>query len=117
MKKSVLISGLGIAGPAFAHWLLRFGFRPTLVERAPRPRTSGYVIDFWGAGYDLAERMGILPEILAAGYLVRELRIVNSRGARVGGFDTRVFRAATNDRFISLPRGELSAILYRAIAP
>jgi 2-polyprenyl-6-methoxyphenol hydroxylase-like FAD-dependent oxidoreductase len=28
----VLISGVGIAGPTLAYWLLRHGFEPTLVE-------------------------------------------------------------------------------------
>lgn len=47
-NKSVLISGAGIAGPTLAYWLLQHGFQPTLVEKAPRLRTDGYVIDFWG---------------------------------------------------------------------
>jgi hypothetical protein len=34
-----------------------------IVERAPALRSGGYVIDFWGLGYDLAERMGLLAEI------------------------------------------------------
>lgn len=44
--KSVLISGAGIAGPALAYWLAAYGFEPTLIERAPRLRTGGYIIDF-----------------------------------------------------------------------
>ena len=35
-EPSVLIAGVGIAGPTLAYWLHRFGFRPTLVEHAPR---------------------------------------------------------------------------------
>ena len=85
----VLISGIGIAGPALAHWLIRHGYVPTLVERAPRPRTEGYVIDFWGVGYDIAQKMGLLPDILAAGYRVQEVRIVNDRGARIERFSRR----------------------------
>ncbi len=58
--KTVLISGIGIGGPTLAFWLKAAGFAPTLVERAPGLRTGGYVIDFWGLGYDIAERMGLL---------------------------------------------------------
>ena len=115
VKGTVLISGIGIAGPALAHWLLRYGLVPTLVERAPQLRTGGYVIDFWGAGYDVAEKMGVLPDILRAGYRVREVRLVDSQGRRVGGFDAEAFRAATLGRFTSLPRGELGRILYAAV--
>jgi 2-polyprenyl-6-methoxyphenol hydroxylase-like FAD-dependent oxidoreductase len=116
MGRSVLISGCGIAGPALAYWLLRHGLVPTVVERSPHLRTGGYIIDFWGAGYDLVERMGLLPEILAAGYHVREVRLVNRVGRRVGKFDADVFRRATIGRFTSVPRGDLAAILHRAVA-
>lgn len=114
--REVLIVGAGIAGPTLAHWLLRYGPVPTLVERAPRLRTGGYVIDFWGAGYDIAERMGLMPEIQRAGYRLRELRIVDGRGRRVAGFDADLFRRATYGRYVSLPRSSLSAILNRSIA-
>jgi 2-polyprenyl-6-methoxyphenol hydroxylase-like FAD-dependent oxidoreductase len=63
IPKTVLISGMGIGGPTLAYWLKAAGFETTLVERAPRLRTGGYVIDFWGLGYDVAERMGLLDEI------------------------------------------------------
>jgi len=38
----VLISGAGIAGLTVAHWLRRYGFTPTIVERAPSLLTGGY---------------------------------------------------------------------------
>lgn len=60
---NVLISGAGIAGPCLAYWLQRHGINPTIVERAPQPRTGGYIIDFWGAGFDVADRMGLIAEI------------------------------------------------------
>jgi len=49
----VLISGTGIAGPTLDFWLSRYGLEPTIVERAPRLRTGGYIIDFWGWGSTL----------------------------------------------------------------
>jgi len=111
----ILISGLGIAGPTLAYWLSRHGFEPVIVERAPRLRTGGYIVDFWGKGYDVAERMGLLPQLEARGYFVREVRLVDGRGLRVGGFFADVFRRATGGRFVSLPRGELSAAIHGAI--
>ena len=50
---TVLISGVGIAGPTLAFWLRRGGFEPTPLECAPGLRSGGYVIDFWGLGSDL----------------------------------------------------------------
>jgi 2-polyprenyl-6-methoxyphenol hydroxylase-like FAD-dependent oxidoreductase len=75
--KTVLISGIGIAGPTLAFWLRRAGFTPTLVEQAPSLRAGGYVIDFWGLGFDIAERMGLAAEIDGVGYHIRELRMVD----------------------------------------
>ncbi len=113
--QTALISGAGIAGPALAFWLDRFGMTPTIVERAPGPRTGGYVIDFWGAGYDIADRMGVVPAIRAAGYKVRELRIVDARGRRVGGFGVDVFRRITRGRYTSVARSALAGILLDAV--
>ena len=72
----IAINGAGVAGPALAYWLHRNGHEPTLIERAPTLRAGGYVIDFWGLGYTVAERMGLLPEVLKAGYMFHELRFV-----------------------------------------
>ena len=90
-NKTILISGAGIARPMLAYWLKAAGFVPTLVERSPSLRTGGYVIDFWGLGYDIAERMGLKSEINSVGYHVGELRIVDDRGNRLTGFGTKVF--------------------------
>ena len=73
------------------------------------------MIDFWGVGYTIAERMGVLPEVLKAGYSFRELCFVDKRGRNVGGFSTDVFRRITNGRFTSLPRGDLAGIICRTI--
>src|ERR1700746_509957 len=63
VHENCLISGAGIAGSTLAFWLKAAGFEPTLIERASALRTGGYVIDFWGLGYDIAERMGVIAEI------------------------------------------------------
>lgn len=111
----VLISGAGIAGPTLAYWLAHYGFKPTIIEKAPRLRTGGYVIDFWGAGFDIADRMGLLPEIRDRGYAVREIRVVGRTGERLAGFPVNAFSRMTRGRFVSLPRGELTASIFGKI--
>jgi hypothetical protein len=54
--REIAIIGAGIAGTTLAYWLRRSGNEPVLIEQAPRLRTAGYVIDFWGIGYDVAEK-------------------------------------------------------------
>lgn len=113
--RTALISGAGIAGPTLAYWLNKAGYATTLVERASALRSGGYVIDFWGLGYDIAERMGLLPAINRAGYHVREMRIVGDDGGRVAGFGTRVFDELTGGRYVTLARSDLSRLLYDKI--
>ncbi len=108
----ILINGAGVAGPTLAWWLARSSHQVTLVERAPAPRAGGYVIDFWGAGYDIAERMGVLRRILEQGYRVREVRFVDRAGENVGGFSTDVFARATGGRFTSVRRSDLARTIF-----
>jgi 2-polyprenyl-6-methoxyphenol hydroxylase-like FAD-dependent oxidoreductase len=111
----ILISGAGIAGPTLAHWLLRGGHEPTLLERAPAFRTGGYVIDFWGTGYRVAQRMGLEDAVLDAGYQVHALRAVNDAGRLRAELDTDVFQRVAGGKFTSLPRGDLAALAYATI--
>ena len=110
----VLIAGAGVAGPTLAYWLAHYGFTPTIIESAPSLRSGGYIIDFWGAGFDIAERMGILPQILEKGYRVRELRVVDTNNRRVAGFPVDAFFRMTNGRYVSVPRSELAASIFTA---
>ena len=108
----ILISGAGIAGPTLAYWLAHFGMEPTIVEEASALRTGGYIIDFFGAGFEIAERMGLLPEILSQGYRVEEVRVVNRDGRRVAGFSAATFARAAGGRYTSLARGDLAASIF-----
>lgn len=108
----VLISGAGIAGPTLAYWLARHGFESTIVEKAPNLRTGGYIIDFWGAGFDIAERMDLLSEISQKAYKIREVRVVDSAGKKAAGFPTDGISQVMRGRFLSLPRGDLAATIF-----
>jgi 2-polyprenyl-6-methoxyphenol hydroxylase-like FAD-dependent oxidoreductase len=113
--RTILIVGAGIAGPTLAFWLKAAGFEPTLLERAPGLRAGGYVIDFWGLGYDIAERMGLIAEINSGGYQVKEMRVVDDAGRRLAGFGTRVFSELTGGRYVTLQRSDLSRLLIEKI--
>jgi 2-polyprenyl-6-methoxyphenol hydroxylase-like FAD-dependent oxidoreductase len=111
----IVINGAGIAGPTLAYWLRRSGHEVLLVEAAPQLRSGGYVIDFWGVGYDIAEKMGLLPRIRGLGYQVEEVRFVDRHGRTCGGFSTDVFGRMTGGRFTSLRRSDLAAAIYDAL--
>ena len=59
----VLIVGGGIAGLTAAYWLRRSGHDVRVIERAAAPRADGFMIDFYGPGYAVAEEMGMLPDL------------------------------------------------------
>lgn len=108
----VLIVGAGIAGTTLAYWLRASGHEPTLVERAPGPRRGGYIVDFWGAGFDVAERMGIIPRLLRVGYRVRELREVAGSGRTIVSLDPRPLLDGIGGRYVSLARFDLASAIY-----
>lgn len=110
----VLVVGAGIAGTTLAYWLQRAGHRPTLVERAPALRRGGYVVDFWGAGFDVAERMGIVPELRRGGYHMQEARAVGRDGRRLASFEPSRF-IGSNDRYVTVARSVLAAAVYNAL--
>ena len=111
----VLIVGAGIAGPTLAYWLRRSGHEPTLLEQAPKLREGGYLVDFWGSGFEVAERMGIVPRLLELGYRVREVREVDDRGRRVAHFDPRHMMDDAAGRYVSIARSDLAAAIYDAL--
>lgn len=110
----VLIVGAGIAGPTLAYWLQRFGHEVTLVEHAPQLREGGYVVDFWGAGFDVADRMGIVPRLMDEGYRVREVREVSNTGRRIAHFDPRQLIGISGGRFVTIGRSDLSRAVHDA---
>jgi 2-polyprenyl-6-methoxyphenol hydroxylase-like FAD-dependent oxidoreductase len=115
MSGTVLVSGAGVAGCCLAWWLDRYGYAVTLVEQAPEPRTGGYVIDFWGLGYDVAEKMGVLDELRRHDLKVQEFRIVNRVGRRISGFNQGAVQKLIKGRGMSLPRSALASALYEAV--
>lgn len=111
----VVINGAGVAGPTLAWWLAKFGHDVVLVEQAPALRGGGYVVDFWGAGYDVAEKMGLTPRLHELGYRIEEVRFVGRDGRKRGGFSADVFARMTGGRFTSLRRSDLARALFEAL--
>jgi 2-polyprenyl-6-methoxyphenol hydroxylase-like FAD-dependent oxidoreductase len=111
----VLISGAGIAGCCLAWWLEKYGYQVTLVEQAAEPRRGGYVIDFWGTGYDVAERMRLLTELRRHDLGVNEFRVVDKNGRRISGINQGAMQEITGGRIMSLPRSAVALALYQSV--
>lgn len=56
-RRTALVSGAGIAGPAVAFWLNRYGFAVTVVEKAGTLRGGGRPVDLHRAKIRLADEV------------------------------------------------------------
>ena len=114
-RGDVLICGASVAGPALSYWLHRCGFRVTVVEQTPALRRGwgGHAVDLFGPAVDIAERMGILPQVLKARTRTELISFVRPDKALVDVDFTRL-AAGISDRHVEIMRGELAALLHDA---
>lgn len=111
-NKNILISGAGIAGVSLAFWLKKYGFNPTIIEQAPKLREGGYAIDFFGAGFDVAEKMGILIDLEKVDLKIKEVKFVDENNNKKGALNAFKIRELTNYRFYNVLRSDLSKVMY-----
>ncbi|WP_150308384.1 FAD-dependent oxidoreductase [Planctomonas psychrotolerans] len=115
-NRTAIVCGAGIAGLTVARELAAAGWVVTVLERAPGPRDQGYMIDFFGPGFDAAERMGLLPRLRDVAYAFT-LRLVDERGRERAAVDVdRVARAAAG-RYVSIMRPDLEKALVASLPP
>ncbi|MFD7700225.1 FAD-dependent monooxygenase [Streptomyces caelestis] len=114
-RRKVLISGAGIAGPALAFWLNRYGYAVTVVEKAPAPRGGGYPVDVRGTALDVVRRMGILPRLRDAHIDLRRLTFLEGDGGEVASLHPHHVTGGVTGRDLEIRRGDLSDALYAAV--
>jgi 2-polyprenyl-6-methoxyphenol hydroxylase-like FAD-dependent oxidoreductase len=107
----VVVCGAGIAGLAVAERMSTLGADVVLLERAPGPRTQGYMIDFFGPGYDAAEATGVLPAIQDFAYRIDEASLVDRQGRRRAAIPYRQIADALDGRLCSVMRPDLEKAL------
>lgn len=111
----VIICGAGIAGLSLGWWLAHSGWEVLIVELCPGLRSAGYMIDFFGSGYDAAELMGLLPRLEEIRYPVRKLAYVDRAGRPSSSVEYDVFRRIERGRLMSFMRGDLERVLFEAL--
>lgn len=110
-----IIAGAGIAGLSSAHALHRAGWEVTVVERARALRAGGYMIDFFGPGYDAAEALGILPALRARAHKVDEVLFVDETGRTRSKIDYRLATGAAKGKLFPILRGDVERALFDAL--
>lgn len=112
---TIVISGVGIAGPALAYWLQRRGHRPILVERMPELRVGGHAVDIRGTALDVVDRMGLDAAVRAARTQILTPSAVRPDGRRTYDVPVRPIREARGDREVEIMRDDLVRILFDAV--
>jgi len=111
-----IIIGAGIAGLAAAHALSRAGWEVAIHERASGPRTGGYMIDFFGPGYDAAQTLGILDALKARGHRIDAAHFLDEKGhVRSTLRYELAARAAGGGKLVSLLRGDIESVLLEKL--
>jgi 2-polyprenyl-6-methoxyphenol hydroxylase-like FAD-dependent oxidoreductase len=111
-NQAVLISGASIAGPALAYWLNRYGFRPTVVEKAPALRSGGQAVDFKGRIHrTVLQRMGIWDEIQRRQTGRHDTVYLDAAGRQLA-----VMSGEFTGGDAEILRGDLAEILYERTA-
>jgi 2-polyprenyl-6-methoxyphenol hydroxylase-like FAD-dependent oxidoreductase len=113
---NVLISGGGIAGLALAYDLHRHGHEPLIVEKSADLRDEGYMIDFFGPGFDASEKMGLLPEIEGIHYQIPRLAFLGPAGKERFSLSYATLRKNLfGGRHFNFMRGDFERLLYSKI--
>jgi 2-polyprenyl-6-methoxyphenol hydroxylase-like FAD-dependent oxidoreductase len=103
----ILVSGGGVAGPALAYWLHRYGHDTTVVERAPELRDGGAAIDFRGSALDVLDRMGMLADMRERATGLRAMLLVDAAGAEVARLPTAAISGE-----LEVLKADLTRVLY-----
>jgi 2-polyprenyl-6-methoxyphenol hydroxylase-like FAD-dependent oxidoreductase len=110
-----LICGAGIAGLTLARLLCQQGWSVSLAERAGGLRPEGYMIDFFGPGFDAAEAIGLLPRLQQLAYQVSEVSYVDRIGRSRAALDYGRIARSLDGRLLSLLRGDLALALHEGL--
>src|ERR1700730_12109603 len=105
---NVLISGASIAGPTLAYWLKRYGFTPTVIERAPHLRAGGYPVDVRFEAVQVAKLMGIWPRLRQEQTTLGEMSFLNERNQRISRVNMQAVAKALGVDVVENMRGDLA---------
>ena len=113
-NRNVLISGAGIAGPALAYWLQRYGFVPTVVEQAPKPREGGYIFGLDGIkGVEVLQRMNVWQRVQEEKYEGYCYEFVDEANEAIASLDVAsMTKDLTGQTLTYIKRADLARILY-----
>ncbi len=106
--------GAGIAGLTVARQLALGGWQVTVAESAPERRDQGYMIDFFGPGFDAADSIGLLPRLRELAYPIDVVNFIDSAG-RTRHLDYTLVAKSQGGRLLSLMRQDVELALLESL--
>jgi 2-polyprenyl-6-methoxyphenol hydroxylase-like FAD-dependent oxidoreductase len=110
-----IVSGAGVAGLTLAGRLALDGWSVDVIERAPARRREGYLIDFFGPGFDAAERLGLLPSLRERAESYTEVRTVDATGRVRTRLPFSSVERAVEGRYMTILRPQIVDALEAAL--
>ncbi len=110
-----VICGAGIGGLTLAWWLAKDDWDVVIVERSRGLRDEGYMLDFMGSGWDVAERMNLIPRLKELAYDIPTVRWIDESGKAKAVLDYHRFAGLLGGKLISIMRGDLERGLFEAL--
>lgn len=111
-----VICGAGITGLALAGQLRHHHWEVTVVDHAPGPRTQGYMIDFFGPGYEAMSAMGLGGKLQEFASPTEKFSYVDERGRERVSVGYDLFAKALDGQMVSIMRPDLERLLREWVA-
>jgi 2-polyprenyl-6-methoxyphenol hydroxylase-like FAD-dependent oxidoreductase len=109
-----IVCGAGIAGLTVAGELARGGWDVTVFESAAGRREQGYMVDFFGPGFEASKAMGLLPRLRELAYPVETVSFIAPSGT-VRRLDYAVVQSGMNGDLLSLMRPDIELALFESL--
>lgn len=114
---NVLISGASVAGLNTAYWLLKHGFKVTIIERASHIRAGGQALDIRGPALEVASRMGILENIRDSSTQLNGMLVIDALSGKELSRNTEhtVTRGRHDSPDIEVLRDDLLKVMFDTV--
>ncbi|MGH7869263.1 MAG: NAD(P)-binding protein, partial [Candidatus Dormibacteraceae bacterium] len=111
----VLICGAGIAGLTLGLRLGTAGCHVTIVEAASALGGRDHLVELFGAGYDAADRLSLLPRLRESACVIPEALWIDRTGRPVASLHYARIERILDGRLVTLMRADLEQILFQAL--
>lgn len=112
-----VICGAGISGLSAAAFLARDGWQVIVLEQSREPRPQGYIIDFFGPGWQAASGLGIVPRLRELGYQIQKLDYVDRHGKARATLPFAGLAQVVSGGLISILRPDLELAIREGLPP